>query len=48
MSGFMLGLRVTLVVGRLGGSVVKRLPLAQGVILAFWDQAPHQVPPLGA
>ena len=28
--------------GRLGGTAVKRLPLAQGVILAVWDRAPHQ------
>ena len=35
-------------VGRLGGSVIKRLPLAQGVIPAFWDRAPYQAPSLGA
>ena len=29
--------------GRLGGSVVKHLPSAQGVIPAFWDQAPHRL-----
>ena len=28
--------------GRLGGEVVKRLPSAQGVILAFWDRAPRR------
>ena len=27
--------------GRLGGTAVKRLPSAQGVILALWDRAPH-------
>ena len=30
--------------GSLGGSVVWRLPLAQGVILESWDQVPHRVP----
>ena len=30
--------------GRLGGTAVKRLPLAQGMILALWDRAPHQAP----
>ena len=30
--------------GRLGGSAVEGLPLAQGVISEFWDQVPHQVP----
>ena len=34
--------------GCLGGAVVKRLPLAQGVIPESWDRAPHQAPPLGA
>ena len=34
--------------GRLGGTVVKRLPSAQGMILAFWDRAPHQAPLLWA
>ena len=29
--------------GRLGGSVVERLPLAQGVIPEFWDQVPHWI-----
>ena len=28
--------------GRLGGTVVERLPSAQGVIPALWDQAPRQ------
>ena len=27
-----------------GGSVVERLPLAQGVILGSWDQVPHRAP----
>uniref|UniRef100_A0A452SBU3 Clarin 3 n=1 Tax=Ursus americanus TaxID=9643 RepID=A0A452SBU3_URSAM len=35
-----------LVEGRLGGTAVERLPLAQGVIPALWDRAPHQAPPL--
>ena len=30
--------------GLLGDSVVKGLPLAQGVILGSWDQIPHQAP----
>ena len=30
------------VLGRLGGTAVKRLPSAQGVIPALWDRAPHQ------
>ena len=30
--------------GRLGGSVVERLPLAQGVILESRDRVPHQAP----
>ena len=30
--------------GHLGGSVVERLPLAQGVILGSSDQVPHWVP----
>ena len=30
--------------GSLGGSAVKRLPLAQGVILETRDQVPHQAP----
>ena len=34
--------------GRLGGTAVKRLPSAQGVILAFRDRVPHRAPPLGA
>ena len=32
--------------GRLGGTAVKRLPSAQGVILALWDRAPQQAVPL--
>ena len=32
--------------GRLGGAVIKRLPLAQDVIPALWDRGPHQAPPL--
>ena len=28
----------------LGGSVVERLSSAQGVILEFWNQVPHQAP----
>ena len=34
--------------GRLGGTAVKHLPPAQGVIPALWGRAPHQAPPLGA
>ena len=30
--------------GSLGGSVVQRLPLAQGVILESWDGVPHRAP----
>ena len=30
--------------GRLGGSVVEDLPLAQGVIPESWDQVLHQAP----
>ena len=30
--------------GRLGGSVVERLPLAQVMIPGSWDQVPHQAP----
>ena len=30
--------------GRLGGSAVERLPLAQVVILGSWDRVPHQAP----
>ena len=30
--------------GCLGGSVVEHLPLAQGVILGFWDRVSHQAP----
>ena len=32
----------TTVSGRLGGSVVERLPWAQSVIPGSWDQVPHQ------
>ena len=28
--------------GRLGGSVVEHLPLAQGMIPGSWDQVPHR------
>ena len=31
--------------GRLGGSVVEHLPLANVMILGSWDQVPHQGPP---
>ena len=31
------------VLGHLGGSVVERLPSAQGVIPGSWDQTPHRV-----
>ena len=30
--------------GHLGGSVVERLPSAQGVILGSWDRVPQQAP----
>ena len=30
--------------GRLDGSVIGHLPSAQGMILEFWDRAPHRVP----
>ena len=30
--------------GSLGGSVVERLPSAQGVILGSWDRVLHQAP----
>ena len=30
--------------GRLGGSVVERLPSAQVVILRSWDRVPHWAP----
>ena len=30
--------------GNPGGSVVECLPLAQVVILGFWDQVPHRAP----
>ena len=29
---------------RVGDSVIEHLPLAQVVILGFWDRVPHQVP----
>ena len=32
--------------GRLGSTVVKRLPSAQGVLRALLDRTPHQAPPL--
>ena len=28
--------------GLLGGLAVERLPLAQGLILEYWDRVPHQ------
>ena len=31
---------MSVLMGRLGGTAVERLPSAQGVILAFWDRAP--------
>ena len=31
-------------VGSRGGSVVWRLPFAQGAILETWDRIPHQAP----
>uniref|UniRef100_A0A452TI32 acireductone dioxygenase (Fe(2+)-requiring) n=1 Tax=Ursus maritimus TaxID=29073 RepID=A0A452TI32_URSMA len=34
--------------GRLGGTAVKRLPSAQGVIPVFWDRAPHRARAPGA
>ena len=30
--------------GSLGGSMVERLPLAQGMILESWDRVPHRAP----
>ena len=42
------GIKSTLILVRLGGSVLKHLPLAQGVIPGFWDRATHQAPLLGA
>ena len=30
--------------GRLGGSMVEHLPLAQGVIMGSWDRIPHRAP----
>ena len=32
------------VLGRLGGSVVEYLALAQGMILGSWDRVPHWAP----
>ena len=32
------------VLGRLGGSAVERLPSTQGEILEFWDRVPHRAP----
>ena len=37
----------TLFLGRLGGSAVDHLPLAQGVILESRDQVPHWAPCMG-
>ena len=34
--------------GRLGGSVIKHLPSAQGMIPESWDRAPHRASLLGA
>ena len=34
-----------MLLGHLGGSVVERQPLAQGVIPGSWDRVPHQAPP---
>ena len=34
--------------GRLGSTVVKCLPSAQGMIPALWDRVPHRAPQLGA
>ena len=34
----------TMELGRLGGSVVERLPSAQGVTLESPDRVPHQAP----
>ena len=34
----------TMLMGHLGGSVVKCLPLAQGMILESQDQVPHRAP----
>ena len=36
-----------LLLGRLGGSVVELLHLAQGVILESWDRVPHRASPQG-
>ncbi|XP_077916718.1 twisted gastrulation protein homolog 1 isoform X2 [Halichoerus grypus] len=37
-------LKIDTIPGRLGGSVVKRLPSAQVMIPESWDRAPHQAP----
>ena len=42
--GIEIPLKNTILRGRLGGTAVKRLPSAQGVIPALWDRAPHQAP----
>ena len=34
----------SVVKGRLGGSMVERLPWAQGMISESWDQVLHQAP----
>ena len=33
-----------LTLGRLSGSVVEHLPLAQGMIPGYWDQVPYHAP----
>ena len=35
---------MSVLMGRLGGTAVERLPSAQGVIPELWDRAPHQAP----
>ena len=47
-SACVLSQKISKVLGRLGGSVVKSMPSAQDVIPESWDRAPHQTPPLGA
>ena len=37
-------LKMKQVGGRLGGSVVERLPSAQGMLTGSWDQVPHRAP----
>ena len=39
--------KVIFLLGRLGGSAVERLPLAQDVIVESWDQVPHPAPCMG-